>query len=71
MYTNVDSSLFKNFPMHSLGEQGNVQFRIEAFNWFSHANFGLPQATINAGTPGVIRSAAPGRIVQFALKVYF
>jgi hypothetical protein len=52
-------------------EGSRLQFRTEFFNLFNHANFGLPQATINAGTPGVIASAAPGRIIQFAFKFYF
>ena len=33
--------------------------------------FGLPGTTINAGTPGVITTAGPARIIQFGLKLYF
>jgi hypothetical protein len=71
MYTNVDSSMFKNFRAPSLGEQGTVQFRMEAFNLFNHANFGLPDSNINSGSFGVINSAYPARILQFALKATF
>jgi hypothetical protein len=35
---NVDLSLFKNVPL----ERFNIQFRMEAFNIFNHANFGVP-----------------------------
>jgi hypothetical protein len=71
LFTNVDSSMFKNFRARSLGEQGIIQFRAEAFNLFNHANFGLPDSNINSGTFGVISSAFPARILQFALKVTF
>jgi hypothetical protein len=65
---NWDAGVHKDF---SLSERFRLQFRTEFFNLLNHPNFGLPQATINAGTPGVISSAAPGRIIQFALKLYY
>jgi hypothetical protein len=60
--------LHKDFQ---LTEAWRLQFRSEFFNLFNHPNFGLPAATINSGTPGVISSAALGRIIQFAFKLYF
>lgn len=78
---NMDFSLFKNT---SLGEQRNLQFRAEFFNILNRANFGTPaaqiynNATVNAAgvvpplpTFGRIRTARPGRIIQFALKLTF
>jgi len=67
-FFNWDTGVYKDFH---LIEQWRLQFRSEFFNLFNHANFGLPAATINSGTPGVISSAAPGRIIQFAMKLYF
>jgi hypothetical protein len=67
-YFNWDMGLHKDFQ---LTEAWRLQFRSEFFNLFNHANFGLPQATINSGTPGVISTAALGRIIQFAFKLYF
>ena len=36
---NVDFSLIKNTPVKRISEAFNVQFRIEMFNVFNHANF--------------------------------
>jgi hypothetical protein len=71
LYTNVDASVFKSFRLGFLGEQGALQFRMEAFNLFNHANFGLPTSSINSGSFGQIGSTFSPRIVQFALKVNF
>jgi hypothetical protein len=67
-YVNWDGGVYKDFP---LGEQRRLQFRSEFFNTLNHPNFGLPASVINAGTPGVITTVAPARIIQFALKLYF
>jgi len=63
--------MFKNFRLRFVGEQGNLQFRMEAFNLLNHTNFGLPGASINTGTFGVISSSMSPRILQFALKLNF
>jgi Carboxypeptidase regulatory-like domain len=63
---NLDFSLFKSMP---LGEYINWQTRLEAFNVFNHANFGFPDSNVDSSTFGVIQSAAPGRIVQVAMKL--
>lgn len=39
---NFDFSLFKNFPLKRVSETFNIQFRIEMFNIFNHANFAPP-----------------------------
>jgi len=74
LYVNVDTSMFKNFRLPFLGEQGNLQFRMEAFNVLNHVNFNPPPSSnlnINSGTFGVINSSASPRILQFALKLNF
>jgi len=65
---NWDFGLYKDFQF---AEQKRLQFRSEFFNFTNTTNFGLPAATINSGTPGVITSAGPARIIQFGLKLYF
>jgi hypothetical protein len=63
--------MFKNFRVRYLGEQGNAQFRMEAFNLLNHTNFGSPGTNINSGSFGVINSAYSPRILQFALRLSF
>lgn len=65
---NWDFGAYKDFQF---SEQKRLQFRSEFFNFTNTTNFGLPAATINAGTPGVITSAGPARIIQFGMKLYF
>jgi hypothetical protein len=66
--SNLDYSLFKNFP---LGEVARVQFRGEFFNFFNHPNLGSPGTTVNSPSFGIINSASEPRIMQFALKLIF
>ncbi len=70
-FVNLDMSMFKNFRMPFLGEQGNLQFRAEAFNVMNHENFNLPAGNINGGSFGVISGGYSPRILQFALKLNF
>ena len=72
--TNLDFSLFKNFPIR---ERAAIQFRAEAFNLSNTPTFTLPGATNSALTIGnanfgkLTSSSATGRQVQFGLKVVF
>jgi hypothetical protein len=78
----IDTALQRQFVL----EKGlNLQFRAEGFNIFNHPNFGLPNATLTAGTFGqattMLNSALVGinplyqiggpRSFQFALKLTF
>jgi hypothetical protein len=67
-YTNVDVSLVRTFR---LTQASRLQVRAESFNVFNHANFGLPVADLNSANFGRIFSAAPPRLMQFALKLMF
>jgi hypothetical protein len=53
---NWDFALNKDTKAHFLGEQGNVQFRVEFFNLLNHPNFSNPNATIaSLGVPAQIQ----------------
>ena len=68
---NYDMALLKNIR---LNEAKSLQFRIEAFNIFNHAQFFGPQAVdgnIDSSTFGHVISAAPPRLVQLGAKFFF
>lgn len=65
--TNVDLSLFKDFP---IGER-SLQFRAEFFNALNHSQFGLPVADPTSAAFGQILSSKPAREIQLALKFTF
>ena len=53
---NWDFALNKDTKADFLGEQGNIQFRVEFFNLMNHPNFANPNATINSlSTPASIQ----------------
>ena len=78
-----DLGLQKNFALPVINEVSKLEFRAEFFNLLNKTNFGTPSGTatgivFNAdgtlrtpGTFGTIRSTAPARQIQFALKVSF
>ena len=68
---NYDMALLKNVR---LTETKGLQFRIEGFNIFNHAQFFGPQAVdgnIDSSTFGEVINAAPPRLVQMAAKFTF
>jgi hypothetical protein len=68
---NFDMALLKNLR---LSESRSLQFRLEAFNVFNHAQFFGPQAVdgnISSGTFGQVVSAAAPRLVQLGAKFTF
>ena len=77
----VDVALIKRIPWSRLGEAGNVELRVEAFNVFNRVNFGVPALLAFAGAAdgelplpsfGRIRStASAARQVQLGLRVAF
>jgi hypothetical protein len=64
----LDLSLFKIVPVR---ESIKLQIRGEFFNVLNRVNFGLPGATVNTPTYGVITSANAARVVQIALRLRF
>jgi Carboxypeptidase regulatory-like domain/TonB dependent receptor len=76
--SNFDMALLKNVRFT---ESKSLQFRIDAFNIFNHAEFFGPQAVdgnianlgtaANPGTFGTVLSAQPPRLLQLAVKFSF
>jgi len=78
-----DMGLQKRFAMPFLNETSNLEFRAEFFNLLNKTNFGTPNPNASgivfradgtlqtAGGFGTIRSTAPARQIQFALKLSF
>ena len=66
---NIDLSVFKDFRFN---ETRNLQFRLEAFNLFNHAQFGNPDITVDGPNAGTITGTSnSSREVQLALKFSF
>jgi hypothetical protein len=69
--SNFDMALLKNV---TLTEAKSLQFRLEAFNVFNHAQFYGPTAVngnISSSNFGEVVSAAPPRILQLGVKLLF
>ncbi len=72
-YVNTDFSLIKRFalPWENMG----LDFRVEMFNIFNHAQFGLPSADVNpvaSNQFGRVASTVNNpRLIQFGLKLTF
>jgi hypothetical protein len=65
----LDVSISRNFLIK---ERMRLQFRVESFNLTNTVAFGLPNANVSGGSPGVITSlAADPRIMQFAARLSF
>jgi hypothetical protein len=55
----------------NLTESKQLQFRLEAFNVFNHAQFMNPSSEINSSTFGIVTSARDPRLVQLGVKLLF
>jgi hypothetical protein len=60
-FANVDFSLIKDVSVKSLSETFRLQFRVELFNAFNHANFDLPGNAQSATSASFIFTDASGR----------
>jgi Carboxypeptidase regulatory-like domain/TonB dependent receptor len=67
-YKDYDTAVYKNFH---LTDSGRLEIRFEGFNIFNQHSFGFPNATVNSPGYGSVTTASPGRILQFAAKIYF
>jgi hypothetical protein len=72
-FSTFDVSVFKKFPL-KFSESAQLQVRAEFFNVLNHPTFQAPvTANLNifSGSFGVLTSAYPARIGQFAAKISF
>jgi hypothetical protein len=76
----VDCALVKRTGWHRLGANGEIELRIEAFNVFNRANFGLPNRVVFSPSEGEAPLSTAGRItttvtdarqVQLGMKIRF
>lgn len=71
-FTNVDASVFKEFPVK---DTVHLQFRAEAYNLFNHPQFDNPTANLDfADTTNFSEITAlrnPTRVLQLALKMFY
>jgi hypothetical protein len=68
---NFDLALLKNLQ---ITESRSMEFRVEAFNAFNHAQFyGSAAVNGNISSPnfGEVVNAAPPRLIQVATKFFF
>ena len=65
---NFDIGIQKQFP---ITEARYVQFRVEMFNAFNHAQFRNPNGAVANRNFGLVGGARPPRLVQLGLKLVF
>jgi hypothetical protein len=68
-YWTIDLAISRLFPVTA---EGNIEFRMEAFNLLNNFNWGNPVTIYDQATFGKIQSVAGSpRILQFAVKFGF
>jgi hypothetical protein len=67
-YVNQDLTLAKWF---NLGDKFRLQFAVQMFNAFNHANFGIPDSGVGDGTMGESSSTQGARQMQGVLKITY
>jgi hypothetical protein len=67
----VDFAAIKNFPLHFLGDGGNLQFKLAITDLFNHPNFGFPGTSFGDSGYGIISYANTSRQMQLGLKFSF
>ena len=67
-YNNWDIGIQKNFP---IAERSRLEFRVDMFNAFNHANFYAPNTSFGSAPFGTIGATWTPRIMQAALRLYW
>lgn len=68
---NTDFAIEKDTYFWPGNESRYIALRLEGYNVFNHTQFNNPNGNIASSNFGRITSAAPGRQVQLAAKIYF
>jgi hypothetical protein len=75
---NMDFSIYKTFALSRMSETSNLQFRVETYNLFNHADFAPPNSTNTlfdgnanpqGGAGSIVQTSIASREIQFALKL--
>jgi hypothetical protein len=66
--TNLDLSLFKEFP---LWKDKSLQFRSDAFDVLNHPLLGIPNANTSSPLNGQITNISGARNIQLSLKLVY
>ncbi|HEY9283085.1 MAG TPA: TonB-dependent receptor [Pyrinomonadaceae bacterium] len=66
-----DTSLFKNIRVPQLGEQFNVQLRIQAYNVLNHVNGFRPRNDLNDSLFGIDTNEQRRRQLEFGFRLQF
>jgi hypothetical protein len=64
----TDLAVLRDFHIHA---EHVVQFRLEAFDFLNHTNFGNPSGSATSSSLGIVSSASNYRILQVAVKYHF
>ncbi|HZY62864.1 MAG TPA: carboxypeptidase regulatory-like domain-containing protein [Edaphobacter sp.] len=64
----TDLAVLREFHIHS---EHVVQFRLEGFNVFNHAEFNNPSGSVTSSSFGLITSSKNPRVLQVAVKYHF
>lgn len=67
---NLDMGIARSLTLGK-SEMRRLQLRAEFFNILNHANFGLPQNSIDSPAFGTITTANPGREIQLGARMEF
>jgi hypothetical protein len=67
-YETFDLTAIKNAR---LAHEGDLQFRLEAFNAFNHTNYSTVNATLGNASYNQVTAAGSKRVVQLAVKLTF
>jgi len=70
-YANTNFNVVKHFPLHFLGERGQLDFRAEFFNLFNRVNLSSIVGDLSSSQFGRASTALGARNVQFGLRLAF
>ena len=64
----INTNLTRRF---AITERFALEFRADAFNLLNWVNFNPPSSTYGSPSFGFVTSSQPGRVIQYAGKIFF